>query len=642
MKPKYWVSIALTLLTMLAGYQQYKMTSSLVEQELPARLANETQMVISQLDDYMSSTTAQHAIVIPQIRTNNIGYSLTTVGRSHLQPIMRKLTPAGDINYPDWFPQLFVTDALSYRHVFYDNSVKKAVLSTEISVVVVMNHCWWALCWLALVYLVSLSVSWCLLHRQDIRHKIMIERFRAGLTSIGQGEFRSIRQLRKDSLFRGLVIEFNQLVAEISHRNRAESKEKQRLSTAALFDDLTGFGNKPLFNETMNSQINGSNARGHLVLLRLQSLDQINIELGFDEGDAYISKISHLLAKMCGSSSLKDHVFRVSGRDIAAILPAKKGVMIEPWAEDFKNSLIAMDTPAYKQGCGFFSAIAYDNTSLLEDLMVNLESGLSKAMTQSANNYSVIKSDDDASEGVTNWFNVVNQIVNTKGVMLNKQQLKHHADNKSLYNFELFTSFVLDGKFYVAKDIFAAAKRFSMSADLDKIIIEKVSSFSQAAAVTNARYLIKLSYDSIQDMDFYYWLKQWLTAENELASQLTFELSELAITQNFIIAKQFISMLHAANCSVCLDYEGSQYSHQLSQSIGELSIDMVKVDSHYTHRVNTHTERASFVAALVEVAHSVNVPVIASQVEDDEEWNILESLGVDAVQGNLFGHVRPV
>jgi len=642
MKPIHWVSAALTFLTILAGYQQYTNTTYAIAQELPARLKSETNVVAAQVDDFVVSLVNNQSVNTPQIAKSNIDYSLAVFDQQSLKPVLTSLTNPMYIQSPQWFREVFTSNSLNHSHVFYIDNVKKAVLTTEISAAQVIDHAWRNFCILGVVYVLMLGALIFMLNRQDVRHQVMAQRLLGGIVSMAGGDFNSIRQMRKDELFRGLVDEFNQLVVQLAHQNRVANKEKQLLSAATLFDELTGFGNKPMFVQSINNKLSSSEPCGYLVLLRLSSLEQINTSLGFDEGDAYISKVSHLLATNCDISQQRKNTYRLSGRDLVSILAPKGNEMIEQWADRLKRSLVEMDNQAYKQGCGLFAIVPFDQSSELDNLLDSLESGLSQAMMHSANGYSILDAIDTSLHGRINWLAVVSNIIKTKGVTLNKQQLKHRFENESLYNFELFTSFEHDGQPYQARDIFAAANRFSMSPELDKVIIEKVLEFSQQATISNARYLIKLSYESILNMDFYYWLKQWLSQEKRLASQLSFEIPELAITQNYVTAKQFISMLHVTHSSVCLDYEGSQYSHQLSRFIGELKIDMIKVNGHYTHRVNSHKERASFVAALVDVAHSINVPVIASQVEHNEEWHQLEALGVDAAQGNLFGHVRPV
>lgn len=642
MKLKYWVSAALTLLTMFTGYQQYTHTKHLVEQFLPERLISETKVIAFQLEDYVEARSANQPAVMPNIQQRHIAYSLVMSRQPNTQVVSGKPSVVADTSSPSWFRNLFSSYSLNYSHTFHIDNVEQAVLNSEISSLEIVNRSWWTFNLLAILFLLLQAATFYLTNRQDKRHEIMVSRLRAGLISIENGEFNLVKQLRNDKLFSGLVVEFNQMVDQLDVQHQADSREKKVLSDAALFDDLTGFGSKPLFSEAMQTQLCSDNPTGHLVMLRLTSLEQVNSELGSYEGDTYISKVASILAKSYSIPKTLKTVFRLNGRDFLAILPTEKSLIIDLWAEELKNLLIDIDNSAYKYGCGNFSIVPFDKASQTEHLLACLDSGLSQAMAHSANSYSIIESIDECQNGRTKWFEIVSKIIETEGVILKKQQLKHCEQNHNLYNFELFTSFELDGVSYEAKNVFAAASRFSLGSKLDQIIIEETLSFSQEATVANARYLIKLSFESVLDKDFYYWLKHWLGTQSKLASQLSFQLPELAITQDFITAKRFISMLHSANSSVCLDYEGAQHSYQLSHSIGELEVDMIKINGHYTHSVNIHKERASFIASLVEIAHSINVPVIASQVEHDDEWSSLAALGVDAVQGNLFGHVRPV
>jgi len=642
MKPTLWVSAALTCLSMLAGYQQYANTSYALAQELPARLKSETNIVVAQLNDYVARIGYNQPTDKPYVFATNIGYSLTFLKHQPLQPVRYTLESPVELRAPAWFSYLFSRDDLSQQHMFYLDNVKHAVLTTEISADEIIDNAWFNYCVLIVAYLLVMTGAMSTLRRQERRHVEMARRLSDGVSLIRDGHFHSIRQMRKDRVFRLLVVEFNQLVVQLEHQHKVISKEKKWLSATALFDDLTGFGNKPMLNRAMVSKQCSDQSHGYLVLLRLDSLEKINATLGCDEGDGYISRVSHLLNTSCGASKERLNTFRLSGRDFTAILPADSHDNIKLWAQKLRKSLSDIDNSDAINSGGIFAIVPFDQSSKLSSLMARLEAGISQAMIHSAQGYYIHHGLHDTEIDCTNWYEVIKTIIRTKGVILNKQQLKHRLENPNLYNFELFASFVCENVHYQAKDIFAAASRLSLGAELDKVIIERLQSFNDTVAVSNARYLIKLSYESILDIEFYHWLKQWLAQEDNLASKLSFEIPGIAISENYTTAKQFIAMLHVTNTSVCLDYEGSQCPHKLSRMIGELEIDMVKVNGYYTHRVDKQQERASFVAALVDIAHSIDVPVIASQVEHNEEWHQLETLGVDAAQGNLFGHVRPV
>jgi|GEM_PF-3325403 len=642
MKPTLWVSAALTCLSVLAGYQQYTNTSYALTQELPARLKSETNIVVAQLNDYVARVGYNQPTDKPNVFSSDIGYSLTFLKHQPLQLVSNTLVDPFELRAPTWFSYLFSRDDLRLQHMFYLDDVKHAVLATEISANEIIDNAWFNYCVLIITYLMVMIGAISTLQRQQRRHIEMARRLSDGVSLIREGHFHSIRQMRKDRLFRLLVVEFNQMVVHLEHQHKVISKEKKWLSTTALFDDLTGFGNKPMFNRAMVSKQCSDDSHGYLVLLRLDSLERINALLGSDEGDGYISRVSHLLNTSCVASKERLNTFRLSGRDFIAILPTDSHDYIKMWAQKLRKSLSNIDYSDAINSGGIFAIVPFDQSSKLSSLMARLEAGISQAMIHSEQGYYINHGLYDAEIDCTNWYEVIKTIIRTKGVILNKQQLKHRLENPNLYNFELFASFVCENVHYQAKDIFAAASRLSLGAELDKVIIEQLQSFNGVVAVSNARYLIKLSYESILNIEFYHWLKQWLSQEDNLASKLSFEIPEIAISENYTTAKRFIAMLHVTNTSACLDYEGSQYPHQLSRMIGELKVDMVKVNGYYTHRVNKQKERASFVAALVDIAHSIDVPVIASQVEHNEEWHQLKTLGVDAVQGNLFGHVRPV
>jgi EAL domain-containing protein (putative c-di-GMP-specific phosphodiesterase class I) len=69
-------------------------------------------------------------------------------------------------------------------------------------------------------------------------------------------------------------------------------------------------------------------------------------------------------------------------------------------------------------------------------------------------------------------------------------------------------------------------------------------------------------------------------------------------------------------------------------------VQTIKIDRSFVRDIATDRDNVAMVKAVVAMAHSLEIRVVAEGVETEEQRALLEALGCDAYQGNLFS--RPV
>jgi EAL domain-containing protein (putative c-di-GMP-specific phosphodiesterase class I) len=69
-------------------------------------------------------------------------------------------------------------------------------------------------------------------------------------------------------------------------------------------------------------------------------------------------------------------------------------------------------------------------------------------------------------------------------------------------------------------------------------------------------------------------------------------------------------------------------------------IDKVKIDIAFIREITTNADDAALTAAIIKIAHSLRLKVVAEGVETLEQLALLRHHGCDQVQGYLLG--RPV
>ena len=69
----------------------------------------------------------------------------------------------------------------------------------------------------------------------------------------------------------------------------------------------------------------------------------------------------------------------------------------------------------------------------------------------------------------------------------------------------------------------------------------------------------------------------------------------------------------------------------------ELPVDSLKIDRSFTRRIADLNGSFPTVEAIIVLAHTFGMKVVAEGVEDERQLQLLRNLGCDRVQGLLFG-----
>lgn len=127
-------------------------------------------------------------------------------------------------------------------------------------------------------------------------------------------------------------------------------------------------------------------------------------------------------------------------------------------------------------------------------------------------------------------------------------------------------------------------------------------------------------------------------------TQLNPESLELELTESITMrdVETSITMLlelRAMGVRLSIDDFGTGYS-SLSH-LQRFPLNMLKIDQSFTRDVTSNSANASITRAIISLAHSMNLSVLAEGVETDEQLTFLHKQGCDEVQGHYCGRPMP-
>ena len=145
------------------------------------------------------------------------------------------------------------------------------------------------------------------------------------------------------------------------------------------------------------------------------------------------------------------------------------------------------------------------------------------------------------------------------------------------------------------------------------------------------RVAVNVSVKQVWRSDFVATVQRILQETELNASNLELELTEGALATDFERVKQNLQSLRQLGVRISIDDFGVGYS-SLSR-VRELNADVLKIDRVFVQGANASHSGAAMVQAIIDMAHSLNLSVIAEGVETRDQLDLLRRMSCDEIQG---------
>ncbi len=156
----------------------------------------------------------------------------------------------------------------------------------------------------------------------------------------------------------------------------------------------------------------------------------------------------------------------------------------------------------------------------------------------------------------------------------------------------------------------------------------------EEANLSSLLFSINISTSQFTQADFCEKISRILAEFDIPANCLELEITENTIMSDFHSAVYIMQELQSLGVKIAIDDFGTGHSSLVY--LKDFPIDTLKIDRYFIHNISKEPEKSAITTGLIQIAHNLDLKVIAKGVETEAELNFLRHNKCDAIQGFLF------
>lgn len=430
----------------------------------------------------------------------------------------------------------------------------------------------------------------------------------------------------------------------LTHRyNTLMRHTAERLNRLSRYDGLTDLPNYQLLKQRLEQAIRRASAgkqRVALLTLSLDRLRQVNNTLGYAAGDMLLKAAAQRLAGILPRSSA---VARLTGNQFAIVVPAPRNrEAIVAIAEEIFDSLgHAFSLPGQEvfMTASIGVVIFPDDSQDISVLLRQADAALDWAKLQKSNSYRFYRSDMPVISGDELQLETWLRYALEREEFEVWYQPKYSLCQERIVGAEALIRWQHPEMGYISP------ARFIPLAESTGLIVPIGDWVMRAVCEQAAHWLemgrsvvaiaVNLSSVQLNQPKLSQSLAHILQATQLSPKHLEIEVTETALMQDIDSAIALLNDLKGLGVNLAIDDFGT--GHASLGYLRQLPIDILKIDSTFIRNIDAEAKNQTIVKYVIDMAHTLNLKIVAEGVETEAEMNTLKSFGCDLIQGYWVG-----
>ncbi len=446
----------------------------------------------------------------------------------------------------------------------------------------------------------------------------------------------------------GQLLNYVAVSRDITERKATEEK----IARLALYDSLTNLPNRRLLLDRLKVALETterSKQIGALMFIDLDHFKLINDTLGHDSGDRLLMEVSNRLR---GCARKSDTLARLGGDEFVILLENLSGnetlaamrarsvakIILFELGKEFHVANNAVNiTPSV--GVALFNG--QDATG--DDLLKWADLAMYQAKSSGRNTFRFFDPIMQANiEARAELEADLHRAIQEKQFMLHFQP--KFSKTNVFTGFEALIRWNHPVKGLISPiNFISVAEETGMIQLIGSQVIEaacnQLEIWHQKSNHKALSVAVNVSAKQFRNPFFVEEIETLLARTHNSPGSLIIELTESLAAENIEDVVQKMLLLKNSGVKFALDDFGTGYSSLAY--LQSLPFDYVKIDQSFVCDLPENANQASLVKAIIAMAHSMGLEVIAEGVETKEQWDFLCQEGCDEAQGFLFSEALP-
>ena len=433
------------------------------------------------------------------------------------------------------------------------------------------------------------------------------------------------------SLIEGTVI-------DITERKRAEEQVKH----LAFHDALTGLPNRLLLNDRMTvalAQAHRSRQKLATLYLDLDRFKMINDSLGHTIGDELLRRVAERL-RACVREG--DTVARMGGDEFVILISRLSS---EGDADTIARKILAaVRLPFAVEQRDFFLTTSlgvslYPNDGIdAETLLQNADTAMYRAKEYGRDTYQLYAPAMNAR--AAERLSLENRL---RQALQNDELVLHYQPVVDLRNGRVRGAEALLRWLHPERGLLGPAEFISLAevsgliSPIGRWVLQTACAQAREwQALGNPRFTMSVNLSARQFLqsDLVSQVSEALASSEVASGSLDLEITESSAMENAEVTVNTLWDLRRLGVGISMDDFGTGYSSL--NYLKRFPIDRVKLDRSFVRDVVANPEDAAIVRAVISMAHTLRLVVVAEGVETEEQLAFLRQHRCDEMQGYLF------
>ncbi|WP_112193719.1 bifunctional diguanylate cyclase/phosphodiesterase [Pseudomonas sp. LG1E9] len=424
-------------------------------------------------------------------------------------------------------------------------------------------------------------------------------------------------------------------------------QELLKVSHLLQYDALTQLPNSTLLGDRLTQAI--ALGRRHdtqlaVMFIGLDRFKRINNALGYPVGDEVLQQVSQSLIATVRAS---DSVFRYGTDEFVILLndvqhPQQTQHIAQKLLKTISATRHVAGHDLSVTACLGISIYPNDSGNAVE-LIKHAETAMHTSKERGPDNFSFYTEDMNLrAQHQQNLESAIRQALERDEFVLHYQPKLDLASGNIVGAEALIRWFQPRSGWVNPADFIAVAEDSGLIVPLTQWVLRQACEQAQIWRVMGLpplRVSVNISAIDFRQRDFVDNLAAVLKETGLPSAQLELEITESVLMQNVDETVDILQRIKAMGVRLALDDFGTGYS-SLSY-LRRFPIDVLKIDQSFIRGLNTNSQDAQLITAIIGMGKSLELNIIAEGVETTEQLDFLKTLECEEGQGFLFSKAVP-